>query len=39
MTQPLKKYYIEEGKYVSVPGKGDIDEIFSHIKEVIDAVK
>ena len=39
MTQPLKNYYIEEGKYVSVPGKGDIDEIFSHIKEVIDAVK
>ena len=39
MTQPLKKYYIEEGKYESVPGKGDIDEIFSHIKEVIDAVK
>lgn len=39
MTQPLKKYYIEEGKYESVPGKGDIDEIYSHIKEVIDAVK
>lgn len=39
MTQPLKKYYIEEGKYSSVPGKGDIDEIFSHIKAVIDAVK
>ena len=39
MTQPLKKYYIEEGKYESVPGKGEIDEIFSHIKAVIDAVK
>ena len=39
MTQPLKKYYIEEGKYESVPGKGDIDEIYSHIKAVIDAVK
>ena len=39
MTQPLKTYYIEEGKYVSVPGKGDIDEIFSRIKDVIDAVK
>lgn len=39
MTQPLKKYYIEEGKYASVPGKGDIDEIFSHIKKAIDTVK
>jgi len=39
MTQPLKKYYIDEGKYVSIPGVGDIDEIFSHIKKAIDAVK
>ena len=39
MTQPLKKYYIDEGKYVSIPGVGDINEIFSHIKKVIDAVK
>ncbi|MBO4754292.1 MAG: adenylate kinase [Bacteroidales bacterium] len=39
MTQPLKKYYIDEGKYVSISGVGDIDEIFSHIKKAIDAVK
>ena len=39
MTQPLKKYYIDEGKYVSIPGVGNIDEIFSHIKKAIDAVK
>lgn len=38
-TQPLKKFYIEAGKYASIPGMGDIDEIFSHIKKAIDAVK
>jgi adenylate kinase len=38
-TQPLKKFYINAGKYASIPGVGDIDEIFSHIKKAIDAVK
>jgi len=37
-TQPLKKFYIDEGKYASIPGVGEIDEIYSHIKAAIDAV-
>ena len=39
ITQPLKQYYIEEGKFAAIPGMGDIEEIFAHIRKAIDAVK
>ena len=37
-TSPLRDYYMSEGKYHAIPGSGSIDEIFSTIKEAIDAV-
>lgn len=37
-TSPLRDYYMSEGKYHAIPGSGSIDEIFSTIKESIDAV-
>lgn len=32
-TSPLRDYYISEGKYHGIDGAGDVDEIFSRIKE------
>ena len=32
-TSPLREYYISEGKYHGIAGAGDVDEIFSRIKE------
>ena len=32
-TSPLREYYISEGKYHGIDGAGDVDEIFSRIKE------
>lgn len=38
-TLPLKDFYIQAGKYATIPGMGSIDEIFATIKNAIDAVK
>ena len=35
-TEPLKNFYIEQGKLVKVQGEGDIDEIFESITTIID---
>lgn len=34
-TDPLREYYIKEGKYKPITGDGTIDEIFEKIKKVI----
>lgn len=34
-TDPLREYYIKEGKYKPITGGGTIDEIFEKIKKVI----
>ncbi|MEG1642569.1 MAG: adenylate kinase [Bacteroidales bacterium] len=34
-TNPLKDYYIKEGKYSKIKGAGNIDEIFGQIKKAI----
>lgn len=36
-TQPLKDYYVSEGKYIPVHGSGVVDEIFDHIASEIEA--
>lgn len=38
-TLPLKDFYVNAGKYASIPGMGSIDEIYGKIAEAIDAVK
>jgi adenylate kinase len=38
-TSPLREYYVTEGTYHPIAGKGHIDEIFSSIKKSIDKVK
>ena len=35
-TEPLKNFYIEQGKLVKVPGQGGIDEVFESITNIID---
>jgi adenylate kinase len=35
-TRPLMKYYEKQGKFVSLPGVGSIDDIFAAICNVID---
>lgn len=35
-TAPLKNYYSEQGKYNSINGVGDIEEIFSRLNSAID---
>lgn len=35
-TTPVAHYYQEKGKYVSIPGIGEIDSIFGAITEAID---
>lgn len=37
-TAPLIEYYKEEKLYHAVEGSGSIDEIFSHIKKIIDCL-
>ncbi|MBQ4344533.1 MAG: adenylate kinase [Muribaculaceae bacterium] len=34
-TSPLRDYYIEEGKYLSIKGSGSVTEIFETIKAAI----
>ena len=38
-TQPLREFYIQQGKYARIEGVGSIDRIYSDIKAAIDAVK
>ena len=38
-TQPLRNFYVNEGKYLSIKGSGSIDDIFADIKKSIDAIK
>lgn len=38
-TQPLRDFYVNEGKYLSIKGSGSIDDIFANIKKSIDAIK
>jgi adenylate kinase len=38
-TLPLQGYYSEQGKYQSVQGIGEIDEIFTNLRACIDTVK
>lgn len=35
-TQPLRDYYVKEGKYIGINGSGVVDEIFSDIAEGIE---
>ncbi|MDE5745297.1 MAG: adenylate kinase [Paramuribaculum sp.] len=35
-TQPLRDFYLEEGKYHAIPGSGEIDDIFAKITEALD---
>jgi adenylate kinase len=35
-THPLMEYYAKQGKFVSVPGVGSVDDIFAGICEVIE---
>lgn len=38
-TQPLRDFYVNEGKYLAIKGSGSIDDIFADIKKSIDAIK
>ena len=38
-TQPLRDFYVNEGKYLSIKGSGSIDDIFADLKKSIDAIK
>jgi len=35
-TTPVKKYYKEKGIYTGISGVGNIDEIFTRIKNILD---
>lgn len=37
-TEPLKEFYKEQGKLVSIEGTGSIENIFSSITEVVDSL-
>ncbi len=37
-TSPLRDYYMAEGKYKAIEGKGSIDDIFNAIKKSINQV-
>lgn len=38
-TSPLRKFYIDLGKYHAIDGNGDIDSIFRSIKQSLDKVR
>ncbi len=38
-TQPLRDYYLNEGKYHAIPGSGSVDHIFSLIADILDSIK
>lgn len=35
-TTPLRDHYIAQGKYVTIPGVGSVEEIFNRIKVALD---
>lgn len=37
-TSPLRDYYKQEGTYHAIPGVGNVDDIFSTIKDSLDKV-
>ena len=37
-TQPLRDFYMNEGKYHAIPGSGSIDHIFSQIAAALDPI-
>lgn len=38
-TQPLREFYLKEGKYYSIPGSGSVDEIFDKIAKALDPLR
>lgn len=38
-TQPLKEFYVNEGKYHAIPGSGDVEDIFNLISQKLDPLK
>ena len=38
-TQPLRDFYLNEGKYHAIPGSGSVDHIFSLIADILDSIK
>ena len=38
-TQPLRDFYIKEGSYYAINGHGELDRIFSDIKEQLDKIE
>lgn len=37
-TQPLREHYMKQGRYKAIEGTGDVDEIFSRIRDHIDSL-
>ena len=37
-TQPLREHYLSQGRYKGIDGTGNVDEIFSRIKNHIDTL-
>lgn len=38
-TQPLRDFYIKEGKYHAIAGSGNIDDIFAEIAKALDPLR
>lgn len=38
LTQPLKEYYVNSGKYHGVDGSGHVDKVFDDIKSKLDTI-
>lgn len=38
-TSPLRDYYMDKGNYHAIEGSGNVDEIFSTIKQSLDKVR
>ena len=38
-TQPLRDFYIKEGSYHAINGHGELDRIFSDIKDQLDKIE
>ena len=38
-TQPLRDFYVRQGKYAAIPGEGSVQDIFAVIRRVIDGVR
>lgn len=37
-TMPLKEFYNKKGKYNAIPGNDDVDTVFGHITQQLDAI-